>query len=362
MPRLTSMLRPLVISMGLATASCASMAAISTNADSFELFLVVADQANAKMSYTLDLGVNAMDFWVQGQQDIGASLFRTIKPGEDEAFKAFIDAANPSTTNWMIATFSKNPVEGSRTVFSTLTNNNTVATQTKSFDNMKALDSGDMTSAIPAYADYLSTLNSAGPAQILKSTHNSAANGSSVASKNAGNTSTYLSRSVGFGDSASGNSDGTCMLAYLVCAGNPVGVSSWFYRLTPVLVTVGKPEDGVDAAPVIVDEFDNLGADGYWGFIKDPNSSNYILSYTLNGANPKVLVSTDAGRTRQSFVDYSAQSGIARLIGGIGADDVAFRPSAAVSAVPEPTGWMLMVIGLLGVAAACRAELPRRGC
>ena len=109
------------------------------------------------------------------------------------------------------------------------------------------------------------------------------------------------------------------------------------------MVDPADPAAGIDDVGVIVDEFDNLQADGYWGFIKDPNSAKYILSYTLNGANPRVLVSTDAGRARQSGIDYSAHGGNARLI-GISADDVALQ--AAVTAVPEPQTWGLMLAGL----------------
>ena len=366
MLNLNTLLRPIGVSLALGALAPATMAGISSDSNDFELVLFVVDQTNAKLSYTLDLGIKASDFWVQAQQDTGASLFRTLDPLTDPAFKTFIDAATPSTTRWMVAAFGRNDVEGSRSLFSTLTNNNVVATQTQSFDRMKSLGSGDMVANLPPFSDFTGRLNSAGPAQIKQSTHNSVANGSSVASKDEGNTTTYMSRGNGFGDTALG--DGTCMVAYLVCAGNPVGVSSWFYKLTPVLTTPGNPQDGVEGDPVIVDEFDNLSADGFWGFAKNATTGKYILSYTLTGSNPKSLVSTDAGRNRLSAIDYSAQSGSARLI-SFAADDVANlvdgsfsagQLSSAVSAVPEPQSWGLMALGLLAVVALARGSRTER--
>lgn len=363
MLNLNTLLRPIGVSLALGALAPATMAGISSDSNDFELVLFVVDQTNAKLSYTLDLGIKASEFWVQAQQDTGASLFRTLDPLTDPAFKTFIDAATPSTTRWMVAAFGRNDVEGSRSLFSTLTNNNVVATQTQSFDRMKSLGSGDMVANLPPFSDFTGRLNSAGPAQIKQSTHNSAANGSSVASKDDGNTTTYMSRGNGFGDTALG--DGTCMVAYLVCAGNPVGVSSWFYKLTPVLTTPGTPQDGVEGDPVIVDEFDNLTADGFWGFAKNTTTGKYILSYTLTGSNPKSLVSTDAGRNRLSAIDYSAQSGSARQI-SFAADDVAnlvtenaWASAATATAVPEPASWHFALLGLLGVGAAARRKTAR---
>ncbi|RTL33495.1 MAG: PEP-CTERM sorting domain-containing protein [Burkholderiales bacterium] len=302
------------------------------------------DQANAKMTYVKDLGIDALDFWVQGQQDAGANLFRTLDPATDPAFQAFLGAANLTTTRWMVLGFNNAQVEANTTAFTTLTNNNVVATQTASFDRMKSLEGSNFTTTQTSYVSLLTSLNIATvPAQIKITTHNSLANGSSLASKNDGN-STYFDKTKGFQDLQSPGGDGDCILFQKVCAGNPLGVSSWFYRLSPVLTDPTDPTVGIEGSqPVIVDEFDNLTADGYWGLIKDPNSAKYILSYTLAGANPKSLTSTDAGRLRLSTIDYSAESGAARLI-GILPDDVALQ--GAVTAVPEPQTWGLMLGGL----------------
>ena len=144
---------------------------------------------------------------------------------------------------------------------------------------------------------------------LFTSTAQAASPGAAQVKKVVG-TATYTDATTGFKGLATG-SDGSCIYQGFFCAGNPLGVSSWFYKVMPSLL-----EGEIDpSSPVVIDEFDNVNADGYWGLIKDPNSSKYVLSYTLTGANPSTLVSTDGGRTRLAFVDYSAQSGIARLIG-----------------------------------------------
>lgn len=338
--------------LALAASGAPAQAGISINPDGYELFLVVMDQTTAKMSYVKDLGVSAMDLWVQGQQDTGANLFRTLDPATDTAFQAFLGAANLANTRWMVLAFNNAPIDGTRTAFTTLTNNNVVAKQTESFDRMKSMTSGTLTASAPVYTQLLTALNAAdAPARIKFTTHNTLDNGSSLASKLDGN-ATYFDKSTNFQDL--GNGDGDCILAQKICSGNPLGVSSWFYRLKPSLTDPNDPTVGVeDSDPVILDEFDNLTADGYWGFIKDPNSAKYILSYTLTGSNPKSLTTTDAGRLRLSSIDYSAQSGAARLI-GVSLDDVALQ--GAVTAVPEPASWGLMLGGLAALGALRRSR------
>lgn len=334
--------------------ACSLAGATIKTGTGFELVLTVLDQTNAKMSYTLDLGIDANTFWVQAQQDTGASFFKTIDPATDSAFNTFISAATLSTTRWMVTgTFVDAPLPADYLLYTTQTNNGSVATQTKYFDKSHAVDSaGNFALSFGVLKTYFGNLNiSSTGGAILQSTHNTQADGSSVASKTAGNTSTYAAKITGFGVDGGGVNDGDCVVNASFCAGNPLGVSSWFYKVSPLLL-----EGEVDSGPVIIDEFDNLTADGYWGLIKDPNSSKYILSYTLNGANPKTLVSTDVGRARQSVLDYSAQSGAARLI-GISLDDVALQ--SAVTAVPEPQSWGLMLAGL-GALAALRARRSRR--
>lgn len=331
-------------------------AELSYDNNDFELFLVVLDQTNAQMTYVLDLGIKGKEFWVQGQQDNGSSLFRTLDPSADSAFQSFLGSANLTTTRWMVLGFNNSQVEGERMAFTTLTNNNSLPKQTAMFDRMKGMPTSTVIENQPTYIQDLVALQSAiVPGGVKISTHNSTANGSSLASKPDGNTPSYWNASLGFRD-LTATGDGDCILAQYVCAGNPLGVSSWFYRLSPSLTDPADPSGGTEASdPVVLDEFDNLSGDGYWGFVKDPASSKYFLSYTLAGSSPTTLVSTADGRTRLSYTDYAAQYGGVHLI-NIGADDVAFNVGGAVSAVPEPQGWALMLGGLAAFAGLRRVR------
>jgi PEP-CTERM motif len=234
-------------------------------------------------------------------------------------------------------------------MYTTQTNNGLVADQTKYYDRGRAASSPNLPGGQGEYLNYLSALaQSVTGAQILQSTHGTVDNGSAVASFNAGNSLTYASYETGFRTEGGViGAAGDCLINGIFCAGNPLGVSSWFYKVKPFVI-----DESVELDPPVFDEFDNLTADGYWGLIKDPNSAKYILSYTLAGANPKVLVSTDLGRQRQASLDYQAQVGSARLIG--------FEPVIA-SAVPEPQQWLLMGLGLGMLGTSVRRRQPTTG-
>jgi len=345
--------------IALALGSQNAQAQIDTSANP-NLFFTLTDLTAQQKSYTLNLNIKAADFFVNAQQDAGSYLFFTLDPTKDAALQAFVTAVGPSlsTARWGVLgmTTSESDPSG-RVVYSTLTNNNVVATQTASYDRLFKM-SNNIFKTNTALLNYVDKLNAAVQGSTIDITTLATAKaptlGSSLSSITYAGAGTYPNATNGF-VSSSGSGDGDCIFGSALCFGNPVGVSSWFYQAT---VTPG----GTQLSKVTVDEFDNLTNDGYWGFIKDPNSSNYILSYTLPGTNPKSLVSTDQGRARLSFTDYTAESGRARLItlgngdvANIGADAGATLAGAGtIAAVPEPQTWGLMALGGLLVAATAR--------
>jgi MYXO-CTERM domain-containing protein len=364
-------LRPL-LGLALCTAVLApAKAELKFASQGSELVLMLLDQKKAEMTYIKDLGLVANDFWITAQQDAGASLFKTLDPGTDPALKTFLDNADLASVRWIVmANNIGSGQEIEKNLYFTLNNSGSVATQSANFETMKSIESRDFNGPLDEPFNYLKKVAGANPQEILMSTLASADNGSALASNAAGNTLTYAGMRTRFFAKNNNLAPGDCVAVQRLCMGNPLGTSSWFYRATAF--ALDGEVDGYQ--PIVYDEFDNLSGDGYWGLIKDPSSSNYILSYSLAGSNPRSLVSTDFGRSRLSFTDYSAQSGFARQILALAGDDVANAADAAgtflngglaaqqaVTAVPEPQSWGLMVLGLLGLAAHARRRSSSNG-
>ncbi|MGN6829226.1 PEP-CTERM sorting domain-containing protein [Paucibacter sp. M5-1] len=126
---------------------------------------------------------------------------------------------------------------------------------------------------------------------------------------------------------------------------NRVGSSSWFYYMT------SSNADGLDK--ILVDEFDNAGHDGYWGLAINGNGE-YILSFTMEAAVTQV--STVLGMQRRARTDFAAGVGGIRFIAAPLGEFTGWTPggSPLVSAVPEPSSWLMLALGLAALGWRAR--------
>lgn len=162
-------------------------------------------------------------------------------------------------------------------------------------------------------------------------------------------------------------------------AGNLVGKSSWFYK-------INKSDEFDGTLPVLIDEFDNLGGDGYWGLAaasEAAHAGEYFLSYTLpafksaaetasgltygnsfarlagllsrNSAAGKDDTVLDmatgflrafAKEQTKASTDVDGRAFAAGLLDGDRALSAQALGAGSVSAVPEPATWALWAAGL----------------
>lgn len=284
-----------------------------------ELFLSVFD-AEAKISYTKDLGITLDDFFVWGQQDGGNQRFWAL---DDAQWSSFLPQTDATALRWSVLGFDTTggTAQGGLRLFTTAKQGD--EGKIGSLTNQRLTNGTGSTQA----GTFFVAVNSTPTHGVPGASSDFAVNGSSVnADADPGN-GYFGSNSVGLSTTLNGNAP--------FDNSNPVGESSWFYYLTR--------SGPVQLNTVLVDEFDNLGHDGYWGFLyvdpalypDSPYRASYLLSYTL----PAYEVAAE---------EPPAFSRTARLMSFRSASFLELDP---VTAVPEPGSWALLLLGLLGLMA-----------
>lgn len=307
-----------------------------------ELVFVVSDSA-AKISYTLDLGLDMTAFLIAAQQETSTQMFFPIA---DPQWTDFLTQTAGGDYRWTVFGVVPNAgtAPGRNRLFTTVRQGQESLIST--MDN-SLLTQGNSISTSRVFIDAVNTTGTHGATGQVP---NFPVNGSSVNAAAVNKNSFFGEGSYIFSDTLLGKAP--------FSMSNKVGDSSWFYYLT---------RSGVaQTEPILVDEFDNLGHDGYWGFTKvaddanSPYKGQYLLSYTLEASGLKA--STAAGQMRMNLTDYTAGFA-AKAFSSSQIEFGGYRPSSLVvaelalaplAAVPEPTSWGLMGLGLLALAGRAR--------
>ena len=318
-----------------------------------ELFLNVVD-AVTKVSYTLDLGIAMDDFFISAQQEIGYQRFWTVNSNN---FSSFISLASLQSVRWSVVAIDStgNLTSGAQRLYTTA--------QQGSEALVGSLQNKQLSDGIAGAAgSFFGSVNALGT-HVPQSDYT--VNGDSF-SLEADSGKGYYGELAGLTPTLNQNG--------IFNATNAVGKSSWFYYLTR------SGTGNLTTNRVLIDEIDNLGSDGYWGFVKvedqdstspfyDPTSpyaGKYLLSFTM----PVFDV-----RTTASFQAFAQSIGRTEFSGGLqvtGLDGAAAAavtersagwvvPLGAVSqvtAVPEPGQWALLLVG--GAALAWRSRSRSR--
>lgn len=264
-------------------------AATTVNGDAELVFLAWDNNTDSpKVSFIKDLGVTMDDFFVRGQQDGGAQLFWYLGgtgtgTDGDAVWAQFLNTdvspgvkVDPTKVRWAVFAFDGDQrdttyVADDISLFTTLRQGTSGSATVIS--GLSEVGSGRLLDNVyPGMQSMVAGTNA-------QSGHADPGNGSAIVLQTAApdwhfpfNTSSVPT--IGRG----GTSNLTYSDALAASAGNLLGQSSWFYK-------VSRGTDEFDQTlPVSLDEFDNLGGDGYWGLAaaSDPaRTGQYFLSYTI---------------------------------------------------------------------------------
>ena len=313
-----------------------------------ELMLIIWDPVK-EVSYTKDLGVSvykesyssgntSTNLYVYGQQETFYQQLTTLNT--DANLQSFLNKSTDVTNQiWAIVGVSLNPdltqQEGGASVFTTLKHTASTGTVDTEYTKLYGLNNQKLSTAADNLGIFVRQTNTAngtcatGGCETEYGTNSSYINlkGQTGYAGSLFNSSGELPAGVGVGGSAS--------------IFNSVNKSSWFYTAT---ITSDGSDDTIG-----VDEFDNLGHDAYWGLGIDGNG-DYILSYTMEASLTQAQ--TAQGQLLRLRTDFAASYGGTRLISAPLGDTL--NLGGNVTAVPEPSTWGLMGLGLAVLAGRAR--------
>jgi len=321
---------------------------INTETETADVFVVVWDPVN-KASYVKVLGMTMNEFIWQGQQDAGVQKFWTLNVATDINFQRLRSLGGSlSDLRWAVLSFDNEGFFSEDTrAMTTLQPTATPGVEGLAYRNMTSMNIGTMLQNVGSFAVPFAQGNNV--KDIGSSFRVNGQDG-------------YFSGEDAFRYHLFGVTGNPFPIT------NPIGSSSWFYYLTIPVGPLG-PSSAPFSDPVVVDEFDNLSFDGYWGMAANPADNTFLLSYTLPQAATALNLrirefAASIGRTESTggFAVRRLEGGVALALespaGGsvlrLGEAGLDLSGGLSVSPVPEPGTWALMLLGLAGVAAFAR--------
>lgn len=321
-----------------------------------ELFLNVVDPV-AKISYVLDLGLRMDDFFIAAQQEVG---YQYLKAVESTAWDAFLaSGVNTANLAWSVVAIDSvgSNAAGNQRLYTTVRQGDeakVTSTTNSNFTNgIGATQAGNFFIAVNGLSAHLPSTDYTMNADSYSLETDSGRG--------------YYGESGGLTPNYNGNG--------AFNATNPVGSSAWFYYVTR------SGTSNTTSSRVTVDEFDNLGFDGYWGFVKvedqdntspfyDPTSpyaGKYLLSFTMPVFDVRTTASFQAFAASINRTEFSGGLQVIGLDGAAAAAVtersagwvVPLGAASAVTAVPEPGQWALLLAGGTLLAWRRRARGPR---